>query len=224
MSGRIEESFRQRFKDLPSDTERLLLIAAAEPLGDPTLVRGAAERLGIEASAAAKAEGLLTIDRRVAFRHPLVRSAVYRSAPPEERRAVHRALAEVTDAQLDPDRRAWHLAAAAPGPDEEVALELERSAGRAQARGGLAAGRRLAASACADSRSVARQSVRALAAAQASLQAGVFDAALELVATAETGSTSFSAPRWTCFAYRSCSARVWAATLLVEGCKATGDA
>jgi len=101
----------------------------------------AAERLGIRVSAAAAAEteGLLAIGERVTFRHPLVRSAVYRSASLQDRQAVHLALAEVTDPEVDPDRRAWHLAAATPGTDEKVALELERSAGRAQTRGGLAA-------------------------------------------------------------------------------------
>src|SRR4051812_37338866 len=140
LSGRIEESFLQRFATLPEGARLLLLVAAAEPVGDPLLLWRAAERVGVQVSAAAaETDGLLAISERVTFRHPLVRSAVYRSASLQERRAVHLALAEVTDAQVDPDRRAWHLAAAAPGPDEDVALELERSAGRAQARGGLAA-------------------------------------------------------------------------------------
>src|SRR5215212_9790448 len=141
LSGRIEESFLRRLDELPEEGRLLLLVAAAEPVGDPLLVWPAAERVGVGISAAAAVEtdGLLAISERVTFRHPLVRSAVYRSAPLRERREVHLALAEVTDAQADPDRRAWHLAAAASGPDEEVASELERSAGRAQARGGLAA-------------------------------------------------------------------------------------
>src|SRR6516165_11186414 len=139
--GRIEESYRNRLGALPADTRLLLLVAAAEPVGDAALVRRAAGRLGIAVSAAAAAEtdGLVEMGTRVRFRHPLVRSAVYRSAALPDRRAAHLALAEVTDRDRDPDRRAWHLAAAAAGPDEEIAAELERSAGRARARGGVAA-------------------------------------------------------------------------------------
>ena len=141
LTGPIEESFVRRLDLLSADGRRLLLVAAAEPVGDPRLLWRAAERLGIGPAdaEAAEAEGLLAIGGRVTFRHPLVRSALYRSAAAEDRRAVHLALAEATDRETDPDRRAWHLAAAAAGPDEQVALELERSAGRAQARGGLAA-------------------------------------------------------------------------------------
>jgi hypothetical protein len=141
LSGRIEESFRRRLEALPADTRRLLLVAATEPVGDPALVWRAAERLGIgvQAAAPAAAAGLLELGARVAFRHPLVRSAAYRSASLHERQSVHRALAEVSDRALDPDRRAWHRAYATSGLDEEVAAELERSAGRGQARGGLAA-------------------------------------------------------------------------------------
>ena len=141
LSGRIEESFRRRVDALPAQTRRLLQLAAADPTGDPVLVWRAAERLGIGAEAAAPAAeaGLAEFGARVRFRHPLVRSAAYRSASAQERQEVHRALAEVTDPQIDPDRRAWHRAQAAPGPDEDVAAELERSAGRAQARGGMAA-------------------------------------------------------------------------------------
>src|SRR5215212_2239922 len=141
LSGRIEESFRRRLNALPADTRRLLQLAAADPVGDPVLVWRAADRLGIAAEAATPAAeaGLLEVGARVQFRHPLVRSAAYRSASLPERQAVHRALAEVTDRKTDPDRRAWHRAHATPGPDEDVAAELERSAGRAQARGGLAA-------------------------------------------------------------------------------------
>jgi len=141
--ARIEQGFRRRLEGLPGDARSLMLVAAAEPVGDPVLVWRAAERLGIPASAAvaAQADGLLEVGTRVRFRHPLVRSAVYTAASLPERRAAHQALGEVTDRDRDPDRRAWHLAAAAPGPDEGVATELERSAGRAQARGGVLATR-----------------------------------------------------------------------------------
>ena len=189
VTGRIESSFVRRLQELPEETRRLVLIAAAEPVGDPLLLWRAAERLSIPARAAgaAEADGLLEIGDRVTFRHPLVRSAVYRSAPVDVRRAVHLALAEATDREADPDRRAWHLAAAAAGPDEEVALELERSAGRAKARGGLAAAAAFLQRAVALTEDPVRRADRALAAAEASLQAGVFDAALRLVATAEGG-------------------------------------
>jgi DNA-binding CsgD family transcriptional regulator len=187
--ARIEESYRDRLEALPADTRSLLLVAAAEPVGDPVLVRRAAGRLGIAApaAAAAEADGLVEIGTRVRFRHPLVRSATYRSATLPDRRAAHLALAEVTDRDLDPDRRAWHLAAAAAGPDEQVAAELERSAGRAQARGGVAAAAAFLQRAVALTAGPGPRAGRALAAAQASLQAGAFDAALELVAVAEAG-------------------------------------
>src|SRR5207244_6650680 len=141
LPGRIEEPSRQRLDTLPADTRRLLRLAAADPVGDPLLVWRAAERLGIGAEAATPAveDGLIELGAGVRFRHPLVRSAAYRSASLQERQDVHRALAEVTDPQIDPDRRAWHRAQATPGPDENVAEELERSADRAQGRGGLAA-------------------------------------------------------------------------------------
>src|ERR1700678_352553 len=138
LTGRIEESFLARLKELPDDARLLLLVAAADPVGDPLLLWRAAERLGISQAAAdgPEADGLLAIGERVTFRHPLVRSAMYRSAAAGDRRAAHLALAEATDREADPDRRAWHLAAAASRPDEKVALELERSAARAQERGG----------------------------------------------------------------------------------------
>ncbi|MCW3047659.1 MAG: ATP-dependent transcriptional regulator, MalT-like, LuxR family, partial [Solirubrobacterales bacterium] len=141
LSGRIEESFRRRLEGLPPQTRRLMQVAAADPVGEPLLVLRAAERLGIPAQAATPAAeaGLLELGARVRFRHPLVRSAAYRSASLPERQEAHRALAEATDPSVDPERRAWHRAHAAPGPDEDVAAELERSAGRAHARGGLAA-------------------------------------------------------------------------------------
>jgi DNA-binding CsgD family transcriptional regulator/tetratricopeptide (TPR) repeat protein len=184
----IEDQYLRRVGDLPRETQRLMLLAAADPLGDARLVGRAAQRLGIATSALTPAERaeLLEIGVGVRFRHPLVRSAVYRVASPEERRAVHLALAEETDAQLDPDRRAWHLAAAAEGPDEDVASELEHSAGRARARGGLAAAAAFLTRSLSLTRDPERQVHRALAAAQASLHAGAFDAALGLLATAET--------------------------------------
>jgi DNA-binding CsgD family transcriptional regulator len=188
LSGQIEKSFVRRLEALSEDARRLLLLAAAEPVGDPLLLLRASERLGVALSAVeTETDGLLAIGERVTFRHPLVRSAVYRSAPPQERRTVHLALAEVTDGELDPDRRAWHLAAAAPGPDEKVAMELEQSAGRAQARGGFAAAAAFLQRAVELTAEPARRADRALAAAQAALQAGAFDAARRLLGTAEAG-------------------------------------
>ncbi|MET0325418.1 MAG: AAA family ATPase [Ilumatobacteraceae bacterium] len=139
LSKQIEDSYLRRLDRISDEARLLLLVAAAEPVDDALVVWRAAERLGIRPSAAADTEGLLVVDQRVRFSHPLVRSAVYRSASPRERRAVHRALAVVTDADTDADRRAWHLAEAVPGPDEDLAAELQRSAGRAEARGGFAA-------------------------------------------------------------------------------------
>src|SRR6202035_3071790 len=141
LSASIEESFTRRLANLPGDARRLLLVAAADPVGDTALVWRAARQLGIPESVveAVQAEDLLEVGAGVVFRHPLIRSAVYRAAGLRERRAVHRALADATDPELDPDRRAWHRAQAAAVPDEELAAELERSAGRARARGGVAA-------------------------------------------------------------------------------------
>jgi DNA-binding CsgD family transcriptional regulator len=189
LPGRIEESFIRRLEALPKDARRLLLLAAVEPVGDPVLLWRAAEQLGIEPAAGDRVEsdGLLAIGERVVFRHPLVRSAVYRSSSLEDRRAVHLALARATDREVDPDRRAWHLAAATTGPDEDVAAELERSAGRAQARGGLAAAAAFLRSAVGLSDSPELRAERALAAAQTSIQAGAFDAARALLTTAEGG-------------------------------------
>jgi len=187
LSGRIEESFRRRLAGLSAETQRLFLVAAADPVGDPLLVWRAADRLGIGVQAAAETEGLLAIGARVTFRHPLVRSSVYRAASPEERQAVHRALADATDPEIDPDRHAWHLAQATPGLDETVASELERSAGRAQARGGLAAAAAFLERASALTLEPSSRARRALAAAQAKHHAGAFDAALRLVGIAESG-------------------------------------
>src|SRR5215469_10637315 len=189
LPGRIEESFRRRVEALPDQTRRLLLLAAAEPAGDTALVWRAAGRLGIGAEAAGRAAdaGLAEFGGRVLFRHPLARSAAYRSASAQEKQEVHRALAGATDPALDPDRRAWHRAQAAAGPDEEVAAELERSAGRAQARGGLAAAAAFGERAAVLTPNPARRAGRALAAAQAKHYAGAFDAALGLLVAAEAG-------------------------------------
>jgi DNA-binding CsgD family transcriptional regulator len=183
---RLEESFQHRVEAIPAAARRLMLVAAAEPVGDPLLVWRAAERLGIEIAAADATDGLLTIEESVRFRHPLVRSAVYRSAPVEQRRSVHLALAEATDRKVDPDRRAWHLAAAAPAPDEAVASELERSAGRAQARGGIAAAAAFLQRAVGLTADPGRRTERALAAAELSFQAGELDTAQRLLAMAES--------------------------------------
>ncbi|MCW3026182.1 MAG: ATP-dependent transcriptional regulator, MalT-like, LuxR family, partial [Solirubrobacterales bacterium] len=189
LSARIEQSFARRLALLPRDARRLLLVAAADPTGDPSLEWRAAERLGIAESAAhaVESDGLVAFDAGVAFRHPLVRSAVYRAAKPDERSEVHRALAEATDPALDPDRRAWHLAQAASRPDEDVAAELERSAARALARGGFAAAAAFLERAAALTPDAARRAARALAAAEAKQQAGALDDALTLVADAEAG-------------------------------------
>jgi DNA-binding CsgD family transcriptional regulator len=189
LAGRIEESFRRRLDLLPSQTRQLLLLAAADPSGDASLIWRAAGRLGIPVQAAAPGmeAGLVEFGARVRFRHPLVRSAAYRSASLPERREVHTALAEATDPAADADRRAWHRAAAAAGPNEEVAAELERSAGRAQARGGLAAAAAFLERSAALTPDTAVRAGRTLAAAQAHLRAGAFGKAMEFLAMAEAG-------------------------------------
>ena len=185
--SKIEQSYIRRIRLLSSETQRLVLAAAAEPLGDPLLLHRAAETLGLDVAAADPAidAGLLRIAGRVEFAHPLVRSAAYHSAAAEDRHRVHRALAEATDTETDPDRRAWHRARATPGPGEGVAAELERSAGRAQARGGVAAAAAFLQRAVALTVDPPRRAARALIAAQMSFQAGAFDAALGLLSTAE---------------------------------------
>ncbi len=185
--GRIQESFGRRVEGLPEETRLLLAVAAAEPVGDPALVWRAAGHLGIPAHASVPAAeaGLVQFGARVRFRHPLARSAAYRSASPRDRHDVHRALAEATDPQVDPDRRAWHRAQAALGPDEEVASELERAAGRAQARGGLAAMSAFLERAADLTPDPAQRTERALTAAEAKMRAGAFGAALELLGRAE---------------------------------------
>jgi DNA-binding CsgD family transcriptional regulator len=192
LTGQIEESFRRRLAPLPPDLRRLLLIAAVETAGDPALVRRAARRLGIDVDAVDPAQlaGLLRFGDQITFRHPLVRSAVYREAAPSERREAHRALADVTDPALDADRRAWHRAHAASGPEESVADELERSAGRARARGGVAAAAAFLERAAMLSPDAGQRARRALDAADAKTKAGAFEAALDLLGMAGTGPLS----------------------------------
>jgi DNA-binding CsgD family transcriptional regulator len=187
LTSRIEQGFVRQLQPLPPETRRLLLLAAAEPLGDVTLLRRAAELLGIAPDEAAPAEaaGLIRIGARVRFRHPLVRSAAYRAASVPDRRDVHRALAAATDPQLDPDRRAWHRAHAAAHVDETVADELEHSAGRARNRGGIAAAAAFLERAAELTPDPERRGRRALAGAQAKFESGAPEAALELLTVAE---------------------------------------
>jgi hypothetical protein len=189
LSASIEESFTRRLATLPGDARRLLLIAAADPTGDRALVWRAAEQLGIPDSAArtVESESLLALSPRVVFRHPLVRSAVYGAASPHEKRHAHHALAQATDPAIDPDRRAWHRALAASAPDEETAAELERSAGRAQARGGFSAAAAFLERAVALTGEPSYRARRSLAAAQAKFEAGSLDDALGLLEAAESG-------------------------------------
>ena len=190
LPGPIEEDFLRRVDGLPGPTRLLLLVAAAEPTGDPVLLRRAAGRLGIpvQAAAAPAAEaGLLEFGARVRFRHPLVRAAAYQSASPQDRQMVHRALAKATDRQADPDRSAWHRAQAAPGNDEDVAAELEQLAGRAQSRGGLAAAAAFLERAVALTPDPAQRAERALAAAQAMIWAGALDGVPTLLDVAKAG-------------------------------------
>jgi DNA-binding CsgD family transcriptional regulator len=189
LASQIEQSFLRRIGSLPDATQRLLLAAAAEPVGDVPLLMRVAEHLGIGADAATPAEaaGLIELGARVRFRHPLVRSAAYRAAGTSDRRNVHRALAVATDPESDPDRRAWHQAHAAAKLDENVARELEESADRAQSRGGVAAAAAFLRRATELTPDRARRGVRALAAAQAMFEAGSSDAAHELLTSAEQG-------------------------------------
>ncbi|MFF4763127.1 ATP-binding protein [Streptomyces sp. NPDC001292] len=186
--SRIEESFLRQLDSLPADSRLLLLVAAADPSGDTSLVYRAAGRLGVSVHAAtppaAEAE-LARFATRVSFRHPLLRSAVYRSSSAQDRQAVHRALADATDPLADPDRRAWHRSQAASGPDEAAAADLEQSAGRAKARGGPAAAAAFLERSVLLTADPGRRADRTLAAAQANLQAGAYDRALDLLYVAE---------------------------------------
>jgi DNA-binding CsgD family transcriptional regulator len=186
LSGRIENSFLRRIESLPDEARELLFVAAAEPVGDVTLLLRALDKLGIAADTVVPAEnaGLIELGSRVRFRHPLVRSAAYRAAAPEMRRRGHAALADATDPQTDPDRRAWHRACATPAPDEAVAVELERCASRAQARAGPAAAAAFLQRAAELTPGPRLRGERAMAAAQAKFDAGAPAAAEELLAIA----------------------------------------
>ena len=189
LSAQIEEHFMRRVKNVPPDARRLMLLAAADPTGDLALVSRAAERLAIDESTAQAlgSEGLLDLRVGVVFRHPLARSAVYRAATVEERSLVHRTLADATDPETDPDRRAWHRAQATSMPDEDVAAELEHSATRAQARGGFAAAAAFLERSSVLTLDRARRAGRELAAALAKYEAGAFDEAVTLAANAGAG-------------------------------------
>lgn len=191
LASQIEQNFARRVQMLPAETQRLLLTAAAEPVGDVSLLTRALTVLGVPVKAAAPAEaaGLIELGVRVRFRHPLVRSATYRGATSADRQEVHRALAEAIDPGLDPDRHAWHRAYGAAGPDEDVAAELVNSAGRAQRRGGVAATAAFLQRATELTPDPAKRASRALTAAQATLRTGAFDTALRLLVTADEGSS-----------------------------------
>jgi DNA-binding CsgD family transcriptional regulator len=187
LPGQLQDHYLHRVRLLPGPARQLILLAAADPTGDATLLWRAAQTLGLgpDAAAAARAEQLLDVGSRVRFRHPLVRSAAYEAGSPEDRRAAHLALAEATDARADPERRVWHLAAAATGPDEEVAAALEQAAAKIGARAGLAAAAAFLQRSVALTAEPGRHTERALAAALAQLHAGAFDIALALLAQAE---------------------------------------
>lgn len=184
--GDIEEHYWRRIKALPESTQRFMLLAAADPTGDATLVWRAAQMLGLPRSAAlvGESEGLLEIGSRIRFSHPLVRSAAYAAGEAADRSAAHSALAESTDPNTDLERRVWQRAAAATGPDEDVAAELERTAGTAQSRAGLATAAAFLERSVQLTVMPERRARRAVAAAQAHLHAGAFDAALALLAEA----------------------------------------
>jgi DNA-binding CsgD family transcriptional regulator/tetratricopeptide (TPR) repeat protein len=189
LASQIEDSFVRRVEGLPADTRLLLLVAAAEPLGDATLLWRAVERLGLGADPAAAAieAGLITFGQHIAFRHPLVRSAAYRTATAQDRQAVHQALADVTDPDIDPDRRAWHRAQATVRPDEDVAAELERSANRAQGRGGFYSAAAFLQRSAELTPDPSRRAQRTLAAAVAKRSSGALDSALELLRAVTAG-------------------------------------
>jgi DNA-binding CsgD family transcriptional regulator len=189
LPGHLENHYLQRIGALPEATQRLLLLAAADPAGDAVLIWRAAQQLGIGSGALAPAVDaqLMSIGEQVRFRHPLVRSAAYGTASPAARQEAHRVLAELTDPQHDPDRRAWHRALAATSPDEDVAAELERSAERAQMRGGLAAAAAFLERAAELTPDAGPRVGRALGAAEVKYRCGEADAALRLLGQVDAG-------------------------------------
>ncbi|MFI5592421.1 AAA family ATPase [Amycolatopsis sp. NPDC051758] len=187
--SRVERGFQDRLTGLSDQARTLLTVASADPTGDPSLLWTAAGHLGLDltlAGAEATGTGLAEFGHRVRFCHPLARSAVYRAAPAAERRLAHDALAESTDPQVAPDRRAWHRAQASASPDDDIAAELERCASRARARGGVAAAAGFLERSVALSLAPGRRIERTLAAGQANLDAGLTDVALELLSTLKT--------------------------------------
>ncbi len=209
--GRLEELYRSQVRALPGGTQTLLLLAAADPTGEPALIWNAARNLGIdpEAGEAAGVERLMSWEPRVRFRHPLIRSAAYYAALAAARRGAHQALAAVTDPEVDPDRRAWHLAEAAAGPDEQVAAELERLADRARGRGGWASGAAFLERAAALSPDGEHGATRMLAAAEDRLVAGEASAAQALL--------SLAAPRLTDALARARARRLEGKSLYAAG-------
>ena len=183
----IERGVRRQLAQLAHEERRLVLLAAAEPVGDPVLLRRAAELLGIDIDAAEAVAEVVEIGARVRFRHPLVRSAVFRLASRRERRSVHRALAEATEVETDPDGRAWHAAHSVTGRDDDVATDLEQAASRAQGRGGLAAAAAFLERAAELTHEPSRRAERALCAAQATYRAGAPDRAVRVLSLAEAG-------------------------------------
>lgn len=180
---RVEDVVARRLTRMPGDARQLLLLAAAEPRGDPVLLWRAAKRLGVAVSDAV--DDMIDLDPQVRFRQPTLRAAVYRAACPADRRTAHLALADV---ETDPVLAAWHRGLGATEPDEAVAAALERSAEPARTRGGLAAAAAFLARAAALTPDLRRRAERALAAAQASQLAGAPAAALTLLTAARAGS------------------------------------
>ena len=190
LADQIEESYRRRLARLPADSRRLLLVVAADPTGNAELIWRAADELGIaeEAAEAIERTDSSSFGERVVFHHPLVRSAVYNTASPQDRREAHRALGRATDRNSDPDRRAWHLAQATIRPNGGVADRAGGVGGTCAVAWRICRRRRLSRSGRSRLTSdPERRAVRALRAAQAKRLAGALDSASALAAVAERG-------------------------------------